>query len=49
MTTPSVLAELNIRNASLLARSAPNGMGVFMLQPTSSAVRWYFLCDNHGV
>jgi hypothetical protein len=36
MTTPSMLAELTIRNASLLARAAPIRMGVFELQPTST-------------
>ena len=36
MTTPSMLAELTMRNASLLDRAAPIGTRIFELQPTSN-------------
>ena len=36
MTSPSMLAELTMRNASLLDRAAPIGTRIFELQPTSN-------------
>jgi hypothetical protein len=49
MTTPSMLAELTIRNARLPARAAPIGTRIFELQQTSTRCAVVFLYDNHGV
>ena len=39
MTTPRMLAELTMRNASLLDRAAPIRMDVFELQPTPTDLK----------
>ena len=50
MTTLSMLAELTIRNARLLTRTASIRMIVFEL-PTylNQVCMCIFFCDNHGV
>ena len=45
MTTPSMLAKLTIRNASLLTRTAPIGTGVSELQPISTR----YVCNSFYV